>query len=54
MQSQNICQDTNISLKIGFKDIRQSSPTRDENWPSESQVEETNQDANLAARVSPF
>jgi hypothetical protein len=41
-------QDTNISLKIGFKNIQPSTPTRDQNWPLETQVEETNQDANLA------
>jgi hypothetical protein len=48
MQSHYIYQDTNRSLKIGFKNIRRSSPTRDQNWPLETQVEETNQDANLA------
>jgi hypothetical protein len=41
-------QDTKISLKIGFKNIQRSSPTRDQNWPIETQAEETNQDANLA------
>jgi hypothetical protein len=48
MQSQYIYQDTNIPLKIGFKNIRRSSPTRDQNWPLETQVEETNRDTNLA------
>jgi hypothetical protein len=48
MQSHYIYQDTNISLNIGFKNIRRSSPTRDQNWPLETQVEETNQEANLA------
>jgi hypothetical protein len=48
MQSHYIYQDTNISLQIGFKNIRRSSPTRHQNWPLETQVEETNQDANLA------
>jgi hypothetical protein len=47
MQSHYTYQDTNISQKIRFKNIRRSSPTRDQNWPSETQVEETNQDANL-------
>jgi hypothetical protein len=46
MQSHYIYQDTNISLKIGFKNIRRSSPTRDPNWPLETQVEETNQEDN--------
>ena len=49
MQSHYIYQDTNIPLKIGgFKNIRRSSPTRDQNWPLETQVEETNRDTNLA------
>jgi hypothetical protein len=49
MQSHYTYQDTNISLKIGFKNIRRRSPTRDLNWSIETQVEEINQDANLAA-----
>jgi hypothetical protein len=49
MQSHYIYQDTKkISLKISFKNIQRSSPTRDQNWPMETQAEETNQDANLA------
>jgi hypothetical protein len=48
MQSHYIYQDTNIPLKISFKNIRRSSPTRDQNWPLETQVEETNRDTNLA------
>jgi hypothetical protein len=48
MQSHCIYQDTNIPLKISFKNIRRSSPTRDQNWPLETQVEETNRDTNLA------
>jgi hypothetical protein len=48
MQSHYMYHDTNITLKIGFKNIRRSSPTRDQNWPLETQVEATNQDANLA------
>jgi site-specific DNA-cytosine methylase len=43
--SQPSCQDTNMSLKTGFKNIRRSTPTRDQNWPLETQVEEANQDA---------
>jgi hypothetical protein len=49
MQSHYIYQDTNISLKIGFKNIQRSSPARDQNWSIETQVKETNQDVNLAA-----
>jgi hypothetical protein len=41
--------DTNISLKTGTKNIRRSSPTRDQNSPLETEVENPNQDANLAA-----
>jgi hypothetical protein len=48
MQSHYTYQDTNISQKIRFKNIRRSSPTRDQNWPLETQVEETTHDANLA------
>ena len=48
MQSHYTYQDTNIPLKISFKNIRRSSPTRDQNWPLETQVEETTHDANLA------
>jgi hypothetical protein len=48
MQSHYIYQDTNIPLKISSKNIRRSSPTRDQNWPLETQEEETNRDTNLA------
>jgi hypothetical protein len=48
MESHHIYQDTYISLKIGFKNIRRSSPTREQNWPFETQVEEPNRDTNLA------
>ena len=49
MPSQPSCQDTNVSLKTGLKNIRLSTPTRDQKSPLETRVEETNQDANLAA-----
>jgi hypothetical protein len=49
MQSHYTYQDTNISLKTGTKNIRRSTPTRDQNSPLETQVENPNQDANLAA-----
>jgi hypothetical protein len=49
MPSQPSCQDTNVSLKTGLKNIRRSTPTRDQKSPLETRVEETNQDANLAA-----
>jgi hypothetical protein len=48
MQSHYIYQDANIPLKISFKNIRRSSPNRDQSWPLETQVEETNRDTNLA------
>jgi hypothetical protein len=49
MQSHYIYQDTNIRLKISFKNTRRSSPTRDHTWwPLETQAEEINRDTNLA------
>jgi hypothetical protein len=48
MLSHYTYQDTNISLKISFRNIRRSSPTRDQNWPLETQKEETNRTTNLA------
>jgi hypothetical protein len=47
MPSQPSYQDTNISLKTGLKNIRRSTPTGDQNHPSETREEVSNQTINF-------
>jgi hypothetical protein len=47
MPSQLSYQDTNISLKTGFKNIRRSTPFGDQNHPSETREEVSNQTINF-------